>query len=694
MKLEDLEIPITEFKGIGPKTALILEKNKIKTIKNLIFYFPYKYIDLSKIQKIKDVKIGENVVILGRITNIKIFTTPKRKMFLVQGIVSDETGSLKVIWYNQPYLAKILSGGPNLLLYGKLKKTSGGVFLQSPKFEIVKSKESFKGRIQPIYSEMQNLTTNFFEKIIKNILSKYDIKNLQDPLPDEILKKFNYPSLGKAIITLHQPKNLEEIELAKERLSFEELLYIQLALLLERKNLTHSKAEIFKKNEEITEKFLSQFNFKLTPGQEKVLDEIFNDLKKGIPMNRLLQGETGSGKTLIAEIISLNVAHSGSQVVFMAPTEILAQQHFERMVQHFSLFNIGLALITSGQILYAEKGYKAVKNLNFINRYLSLGKIKILIGTHSLIENELTFQKVGLVIIDEQQRFGVNQRKKLLTNTKQEFIPHFLTMTATPIPRTLALALYGDLDFSYLLDKPFGTKPVKTYIVLKAKEQSMWRFILEEIKKGHQAFVICPRVEEKEDDIASVKREYQRIKEIFKDHNVNIAILHGKMKSIEKEQILRKMQKNEINILVSSSVVEVGIDLPLATVIVILSPERFGLAQLYQLRGRVGRSDRQGYCFLFLEKFSQKAKLRLKYFLQAKSALELSEYDLKLRGAGELLGERQSGIPDLAMKSLTNLKLVEKVKKVAEEILNSDFKLEKYPKIKKEVYQKFSTILA
>jgi ATP-dependent DNA helicase RecG len=692
MKLDDLEIPLREFKGIGPKTALKLEKNKIKTIKDLLYFFPYKYQDLTQIKKIGELKIGETGVILGKLTNLKLFPTPKRKMFILQGIISDETGSLKVIWYNQPFLAKTLKNNLLVALIGKLVKNRYGLNFQPIKFEILKSKEDFQKRIVPVYSEIEGIRSGFFEKIIKNILEKYDIKNLIDPLPQKILDRFNYPKLGLAILNLHQPKSFEEIDLAKERLSFEELLYLELALFQERKNLAGNTAPIINKDENLIKEFLSQFDFNLTKGQIKVLEEIFDDLKKGIPMNRLLQGETGAGKTLIAEIISLHFAFQDFQVVFMAPTEILAQQHFQRFLKDFSHFDFGLGLLTSGQIFYGFKGFRASKQINEINRLLSTGQIKILIGTHSLIENPLNFQKVGLVIIDEQQRFGVEQRKKLLAQTKQEFLPHFLSMTATPIPRTLALAFYGDLDFSYLEEKPFGQKEIKTYVIPPSKEEIMWRFVKKEINEGHQVFIICPRVEEKEDEIKSVKEEYQRVRQIFP--LAKIAMLHGKMKSEEKEKILKAMQKNEIQILVSSSVVEVGIDLPLATTIIIQSPERFGLAQLYQLKGRVGRSIHQGYCFLVPHKLSLKAKIRLKYFLQAKSALELSEYDLKLRGGGELLGERQAGIPDLAMKSLSNLKLIERAKKIAEEIINQDPKIEKYPNLRKEVNKRKSLILA
>jgi len=692
MKLEELEISLREFKGIGPKTVLKLEKNKIKTIKDLLYFFPYKYQDLTQVKKIKDLKIGETGVILGRFNNLKFFSTPKRRIFILQGIISDETGSLKVIWYNQPFLAKTLRNNLLIALVGKLVKNKYGLNFQPLKFEILKSKEDFQKRIIPIYSEIENIRSSFFEKIIKNILEEYEVEDLVDPLPPKILSQVNYLKLSEAIINLHQPKNFEDINSAKERLSFEELLYLELALLQERKNLVQNPAPIIIEDKILIERFLNQFDFKLTEGQRKVLEAIFDDLRRGFPMNRLLQGETGAGKTLIAEIISLIFAYQDLQVIFMAPTEILAQQHFQRFLKDFSNFDFGLGLLTSGQIFYGLKGFRAIKQINEINRFLMSGQIKILIGTHSLIENHLNFKKVGLIIIDEQQRFGVEQRKKLLAQTNQEFLPHFFSMTATPIPRTLALAFYGDLDFSYLEEKPFGQKEIKTYVVPPSKEEIMWRLVNKEIQENHQVFIICPRVEEKEDEIKSVKEEYERVKKILP--GIKIEMLHGKMKSEEKEKILKTMQKNEIQILVSSSVIEVGIDLPLATIIIIQSPERFGLAQLYQLRGRVGRSVHQGYCFLVPHKLSLKAKIRLKYFLQAKTSLELSEYDLKLRGGGELLGERQAGIPDLAMKSLSNLKLIEKARKIAEEIINQDPKIEKYPNLKKEVNKRKNLILA
>ncbi|MFZ8806232.1 MAG: ATP-dependent DNA helicase RecG [Minisyncoccia bacterium] len=688
MKLEDLEVNLEEVKFISKKVIEKLNKRNIKTIRDLIFYFPFSYLDFTEIKKIKDIKLEEKVLIKGKVIETKTFLSPKNKIFILQILLSDETSSVKVIWFNQPYLTKKIKRNVKLLLFGKLTHSKGfGLYFQPQKFQLIQNEgeENFMKRIVPVYEEISGLKSSYLEKLIKTVLNFYDIENLEDPLPEKILEEKNFPSLGKALWEIHQPSSFENLELSKKRLSFEELLYIELALLLEKKELKENPSPIILKDEELINDFMKNFSFSLTPGQIKVLDEIFSDLKSGKPMNRLLQGETGSGKTLIAEIVALHFLKEGYQVVFMAPTEILAQQHFQRILSHFAKYDFGLGLLTSGQTYYGLKGYRVSKSLYEILRMVSQMKINFLIGTHSLIENEIPFRKVGFVIIDEQQRFGVKQRQKLLENSSQNFVPHFLSMSATPIPRSLALALYGDLDFSYLEDKPHGTKPVKTFVILdKEKEKLMYKLCFREIKEGHQIYIICPRVEEKE-ETASVKKEYEKALKIFSPLKANVAMLHGKMSSFEKESILKRMQKNEIQVLVSSSVVEVGIDLPLATVIIIKSPESFGLSQLYQLRGRVGRSIHQGYAFLVPEKLTEKAKLRISYFLKAKSALELSEYDLKLRGAGEFLGEKQSGIPDIVMKSLSNLEFTLEVKKTAEKIISLSPDLSLFPKLKKEV---------
>jgi ATP-dependent DNA helicase RecG len=455
------------------------------------------------------------------------------------------------------------------------------------------------------------------------------------------------------------------------------------------------KAPVINYNENLIKEFLQKLNIELTSSQKEVLNEIIQSLQKPYPMNRLLQGETGSGKTLIAEIISLLTVNSGYMVILMAPTEILANQHFRRFLEDLSYTDYGIGLLVKNNGYYGLHGFRAIKNKDQIIHLILTQKINILIGTHALIELSIPYPNVGLVVIDEQQRFGVLQRKKLLEKSSQDYLPHFLSMTATPIPRTLYLAFYGDLELSILKEKPPGRQDVKTFVVDKENINEVWNFIRRELEKGHQAFVICPRIEKKDSsayEIRTVKEEYEKIKKLFPDYNV--AMLHGKMKSLEKETIIKKMLNNEIQILVASSVVEVGIDLPLATVIVIEGAERFGLSQLHQLRGRVGRSIHQSYCFLIPEVYTPLSYKRLKILEESQDAFYIAEKDLELRGPGELLGERQSGVPDLAMKALENMEIVKLAQKLAEELINQNPKLEGYPLLRREIEKRSSFIIS
>jgi ATP-dependent DNA helicase RecG len=703
MELEELEIDLTNFKGIGIRTAYKFSKYNIKTIKDLLYFFPYKYEDLSKITKIKDLKIDENAVIVGRIKNLRVFPSPKRRMILVQGIVEDDTGSLRVLWFNQAYIGKVLSGAPYVLLYGKLVKNRYGLHLSNPEFKILAKtpkaplEKLFKPEIIPIYREISGIPSSFTRRIIQEIIEKFNIEKLKDPIPEFIKEKAGILDLKTAIINIHKPENLEIIKEAQKRLLFEEIFYIQLKTLQEKILLKIEKSPIIKIDNKLIDEFLEKLNIKLTKSQKDVLDEILKDFEKPYPMNRLLQGETGSGKTLIAEILSLLTVNSGYNVIFMAPTEVLANQHFNRFLSDFSHLDYGIGLMIKNFGYYGLKGYKVRKTKEGIIRLTKQNKIQILIGTHSLIETKTPFPNIGLVIIDEQQRFGVKQRKKLLEQTKiekeQTYLPHLLTMTATPIPRTLALTFYGDLDISILKEKPPGRKDVKTFVVKKENIDNVWKFVRKEIENNHQVFVICPRIEPTENsEIKAVKEEFEKIKKIFPD--VEVEMLHGKIKSIDKEKILKRLQNNEIKILVASSVIEVGIDLPLATVIVILGAERFGLSQLHQLRGRVGRSIYESYCFLIPEKYSLLAWKRLKILEESQDAFYISEKDLELRGPGEFLGEKQSGMPDLAMRAMKNIELVNLAKDLANELISKNPKLEGYPLLRKEIEKRGDVVLS
>ncbi|MGC8981695.1 MAG: ATP-dependent DNA helicase RecG [Minisyncoccia bacterium] len=693
MELEELEIDLKNFKGIGERTAYKFSKYNIKTIKDLLYFFPYRYEDLSRVTKIKDLKIDENAVIIGRIKNLRVFPSPKRRMILVQGIVEDDTGSLKVLWFNQAYIGKVLSGGPYLLLYGKVVKNRYGLHLSNPEFKILAKipkaplEKLFKPEIVPVYREISGIPSSFIRKIIQEIIEKFEIEKLKDPLPDFIKDKANILSLKDALINIHKPKDLKIIEGAQKRFLFEEIFCIQLKTLQEKILLKIEKSPIIKSDNKLIDEFLERLNIKLTSAQNEVLNEILKDFESPYPMNRLLQGETGAGKTLIAEILSLLTVNSGYNVIFMAPTEVLADQHFNRFLLDFSHLDYGIGLMIKNFGYYGLRGYKVKKSKEGIIRLIKQGKIQILIGTHSLIETKTPFPNIGLVVIDEQQRFGVKQRKKLLEQTSdggQSYLPHLLTMTATPIPRTLALTFYSDLDISILKEKPPGRKDVKTFVVKKENIESVWKFVRKELEKNHQVFVICPRIEPTENsEIKAVKEEFEKIKKIFPDFEVEM--LHGRIKSIEKEKILKRLQNNEIKILVASSVIEVGIDLPLATVIIILGAERFGLSQLHQLRGRVGRSIYESYCFLIPEKYSPLAWKRLKILEESQDAFYISEKDLELRGPGEFLGEKQSGIPDLAMQAIRNIELVNLAKNLANELISKNPNLEGYPLLRRRI---------
>ncbi|MEM5881810.1 MAG: ATP-dependent DNA helicase RecG [Candidatus Aenigmatarchaeota archaeon] len=695
MELEDLEIPLTEFKGIGVKTAEKFRKNKILTIKDLLYFFPYRYDDLRNVVKIKEAKINEYCVIVGQIKNIKVFPTPKKKMILIQGIIEDETGSLKVIWYNQTYIAKLLSGAPYVMLYGKVIKNKYGLHLSNPDFKILERGVKFKGEIIPVYREISEIPSGFIRRIILEIFKKFPINKLQDPIPELIRIKANIPEISKALIAIHKPTNLEEIEKSRRRFLFEEIFYVQLKINQEKIMLKLEKSPSINYDPNLIEDFLQKINITLTNAQKEVFNEILNDLNKPYPMNRLIQGETGAGKTLIAELIALLTVNSGYMVIFMAPTEILANQHFHRFLNDFSYYDYGIGLLIKNSGYYGIHGFKVRKNKEDIIRLILSKKINILIGTHALIESPIPYPNVGLVIIDEQQRFGVNQRKKLLEKSSQDYLPHFISMTATPIPRTLYLAFYGDLDLSILKEKPPGRKDVKTYVVDKENINEVWNFARKEVEKGHQVFVICPRIEKSDTgkyEIRTVKEEYEKIIKLFPDYNV--AMLHGKMNSLEKEMIMKKMQNGEVQILVASSVVEVGIDLPLATVIIIEGAERFGLSQLHQLRGRVGRSIHESYCFLIPEVYTPLSYKRLKILEESQDAFYIAEKDLEIRGPGELLGEKQSGIPDLAMEALSNIEIVNLAQKLAEELISQNPKLEGYPLLRREIEKRKEFVIS
>ncbi len=693
-----LSLPIEKISRISVSYQKKLKKLGIKTVEDLLFHFPHRYEDFSKIIPISKAKIGENCCFLGRILKIENRKTPKKKMVLTEAIFQDKSSAIKVIWFNQPYLKRVLKEGERVCLAGKIVLSKGGIYFQNPAYEKVPEKEKKEflhtARIVPVYPETEGLSSRWLRYIIRPILKKVK-DQIKDPLPFEIRKKFNLLEKKEALWQIHFPTSLKLAKAARERFSFEELFKLELLMLRERYKLAKKKAFSIPINLNLIKKFVKKLPFKLTDAQRKCTWQILKDLEKEIPMNRLLEGDVGSGKTIVATICALNVAKAGYQVAFMAPTEILAKQHFKEISKLLEDFNLNLALLTGKEDKFISKKLKGqlieISRKKLLEK-LEKGEIDILIGTHALIQEKVKFDKLALVILDEQHRFGVEQRAKLIKkkNKKELKIPHLLSMTATPIPRTLSLTIYGDLDLSLLNELPKGRKKVITKVIPPQKREKAYQFIRREVKKGRQVFVICPRIEVKKGEdletteMKAVKQEYEKLsKKIFPD--LKIGMLHGKMKPKEKEEIMKKFKEGKIDILVSTSVVEVGIDVPKATVMMIEGAERFGLAQLHQFRGRVGRSSLQSFCFLFTDSKSKKTKKRLEALLRYSDGFKLAEKDLEIRGPGDLIGKRQWGLPNLSMEALKDLSLVEKTREAAKEILLKDPELKNYPLLKKEL---------
>ena len=675
----NLSTPIEEIPRIGPQYQKKLKKLGIKTVSELLFHFPHRYEDFSNLVPISQAKIGQTCSIHGKILEIENTRTWKKRMILTQAIVKDNSGAIKVIWFNQPYLINVLKKGDFISLSGKVALGEDGIYLSSPAYEKISNFEfrisnlTHTGRLVPVYPETEGLSSRWLRIIIKPLLIQLENK-IKDTLPEKIRIGQQLLPIEKAIWQIHFPDSMKLAKKARERFSFEELLTIQLMVLEERLKLAREKAVKIPLELDLIKDFVKKLPFKLTDAQKKAGWQILKDLEKERPMNRLLEGDVGSGKTVVAVMAALNVVKSGYQVALMAPTEILAKQHFKTMKELLNDFGIKIGLLTGN-----EK---------------TKGKVDILIGTHALIQEGVKFKKLALVILDEQHRFGVEQRAKLCQNTLA--IPHLLSMTATPIPRTLTLTIYGDLDLSLLDELPKGRKKIITRVIPPEKRKAAYQFIRKQVKEKRQVFVICPRIEAQNEklktkdlswaEVKAVKEEYDKLsKIIFPD--LKIAQLHGRMKPEEKEKIMRDFKNKKINLLVSTSVVEVGIDIANATVMIIEGAERFGLSQLHQFRGRVGRGEHQSFCFLFTDSPAKKTKLRLKALITSENGFALAEKDLEIRGPGEIFGKSQWGIPDLAMNSLKDIFLVEKAKKAAKEILAEDPELKKYPLLREKLSQ-------
>lgn len=640
-----LDLPVSKVKFVGNVMSDNLKKLGIETIDDLLFHFPYRYLDLSKTRKVAELKVGESVTVLGEVVQVKKWHSRSR-IRVINVVISDGTGHVTGIWFNQDFIAKRLKEGMQVTFSGKVSYKYKQLQMENPLYDVLseKGKESIhSGRIVPIHPATQNLTTNMLRRIIKNALDEYG--DIPDPLPVEIISRHKLLSKSLGLKEIHFPTSRELLLRARRRFIFEELFLMQVGLAARKKRIeTHTRGISHTREGELLNRFYASLPFALTADQRQALDEIQADMQKTVPMNRLLQGEVGSGKTIVSIAALLTAVQSGYQAAMMAPTEVLANQHYLKFKDSMEQFAVKIVLLT-GSVTQKERDRLMIEIEN--------GDVDIVIGTHSLIQETVSFKQLGLVVIDEQHRFGVQQRVNL---KEKGYHPDTLIMSATPIPRTLSLTLYGDLDVSIIKELPGGRKVsehVKTVLYGPDNHNRAYERIRTEIKSGRQAYVICPLIEESDKlEVKAVMEEADRLKnEIFPD--LEVGLIHGRMKSIEKEDIMRRFNDKKLDILISTTVLEVGIDVPNATVILIEDADRFGLAQLHQLRGRVGRGSHKSYCFLIAKPSTDEGKQRMEAICNISDGFQLAEADLQIRGEGQLFGTRQSGLPDLKIAKLT-----------------------------------------
>ncbi len=640
----------------------------IKTLRDLLLFFPRTYRDEQDFTTINEMRTDQINVISATIKSI--FTSASRGgKSITRAVVADASGEVPIIWFNQPHIKKMFFKGEQIILTGKLKFEQGRSIMVSPKYEKAAKVLLHTGRIVPVYPESEVVTSKWLREKIYPLL-KY-CEYFEEYLPDWILKAENLISLKEAVYHIHFAKDEEFLKKAQERLAFDEVFLLQF-LALKRKYTWRREAvglKIFFDEEKLNE-FYSTLPFDLTGAQKRVIMEILQDVKEPYPMMRLVQGDVGSGKTIVAAAAIYMIKCAAYQAAIMAPTEVLAKQHYRTLLPILNQFNVNVQLLT---------GSTPDKEKSEIYRQLSTGTCDLVIGTHALIQENVSFANLGLAVVDEQHRFGVKQRETL----KKHGTPHLLYLTATPIPRTLALTIYGDQDLSILDEMPPGRQEIITRIVPEKKRNDAYLWISEHVGKGRQVFVICPLVEGS--DVIEAKaatEEYEKLRtEVFPQHR--LALLHGRMKAEEKDAIMTSFKNAEVDILVSTSVVEVGIDVPNATIILIEGADRFGLSQLHQFRGRVGRGQHQSYCFLFSDNNSEGTLQRLNAMVKYTSGFDLAEIDLSLRGPGEVYGIKQSGIPDLKMANFQNLDLLSRARQRAEELIKDDLELIKYPLLRR-----------
>ena len=667
-KTVDLDSPVKFAKKVGPSREEHLVRLGIFTIRDLLHHFPRMYDDWRKPLNVLSLREGERVSATATIVSVE-----KRRAkgyVIVTAVITDGFSNMYLVWFNQEYVYKKIKDAKRIAFSGIVKNNHGQYQVTSPDFEIVDEKAV---KISPIYDLTAGISQNMMRLIMESNIPYVHL--LEEPLPDAVMEKRKLLDVKRAMYGIHFPTSEYHLASSRERLAYEEFFLLEISQIMAKKRI-QSKGGVSKKfTGDLSSSFIKKLPFELTDAQKKAVKEIEEDLKKPLVMNRLLQGDVGSGKTVVAEISILNVIESGFQVAFMAPTYVLASQHYERLRTDLESQGIKIEFLSGSTPLGKKREIK---------ERISRGEVDIVVGTHALIQKDVIFKNLGLVVIDEQHKFGVRQREALMSKGKAV---DTLFMTATPIPRTLSMTIYGDLDITIIDEMPSGRKPPKTLLVNNSKREEVFDFVREEIKNGTGIFWISPLVEESEKmDIKAAKEIYEEfVNGPFKGYNVGL--LYGKMPSEEKEKVMKDFETKKIEILVSTTVIEVGIDIPHANIMVIEHPERFGLAQLHQLRGRIGRGGKKSYCILLTNGVENE---RLRYFSRTFNGFELSNYDLRLRGPGEFMGTRQHGLPEFKVADLIHDEnLLQEAKKDAEEILEADPELACYPNLMKEIKRRY-----
>lgn len=655
-----LDASIQVLDGVGKKNAEKLNKLNIVSLRDMLRHFPRRYDDYSEMLSINRIKVGDQISVLGVVHSVYAKSIRGGKSKMIEVVLSDGTGTLRATWFNQPWIEKNIKKDMKIVISGKIDQYLGKMVMTNPDWEKIEDKNLHTSRIVPIYPLTADITQKWLRNQMDKVVNYWSVR-VKDPIPNQVIENSKLMELPDALLHIHFPDTQKLLNEAKDRLSFDDVFYLQLGILQQKKNWDAREGKVIDVDADWLSKKYEALPYQLTGAQIKSIEDIKKDFGAGKPMNRLIQGDVGSGKTVVSVIASEMILNQGGQVVILAPTGILAEQHYKSFQQFLPDANIKLLV---GATPDSEK--KQIKG------DLSSGKISLVVGTHALLEDDVKFDNLELIVIDEQHRFGVSQRATLRSKGDN---PHLLVMTATPIPRSLALTLFGDLDFSIIDEMPPGRKTVDTQIYYPTERERVYHLIRKQIGLGQQVFMVYPRIEEDENtDGISAVEDYKMLQEnIFPKHRVGL--LHGKLLEAEKEQIMNTFRDGEIDILVSTSVIEVGVDVPNATVMVIVGANRFGLAQLHQFRGRVGRGEEKAYCMLLPDTPEQVENERLKVMLSTSDGFELAEHDLKQRGPGQFLGTNQSGFSGFPFAALTNLKTIEMARNEAQIIIDKDVDL-------------------